>query len=187
MSNSLSIIDTKKIEADRSLPFLAHHIPGRVRFRIYRLKYNSDYAANLQQFLLAQPGINGVRVNRVAASIAINYRYKDAPLAEIASGLTKLIQQSAKTKSIPSKQTQEQNSEIENWSSLTLPVFTTIVSWLSNQSGLIWLRPVALASLVTVTLPIVKLIFPVKCFGQAASLHKGSVILTNHARELGCQ
>ena len=156
MSNSLSIIDTKKIEADRSVPFLAHHIPGRVRFRIYRLKYNSDYAANLQQFLLAQPGINGVRVNRVAASIAIKYGYTDAPLAEIASGLTKLIQQSAKTKSVPSKQTKEQNSEIENWSSLTLPVFTTIVSWLSNQSGLVWLRPVALASLVTVTLPIVK-------------------------------
>ena len=156
MSNSLSIIDTKKIEADRSLPFLAHHIPGRVRFRIYRLKYNSDYAANLQQFLLAQPGINGVRVNRVAASIAINYRYKDTPLAEIASGLTNLIQQAAETKSLPSKQTQEQNPASENWSSLTLPVFTTIVSWLSNQSGLVWLRPVALASLVTVTLPIVK-------------------------------
>ncbi len=31
------------------------------------------------------------------------------------------------------------------------------------------------------------LTFPVKCFGQAASLHKGRVILTNHARELGFQ
>lgn len=156
LSNSLSIIDTKKIEADRSLLCLVHHIPGRVRFRIYRLKDNSDYAANLKQFLLAQPGINSVRVNRVAASIAIDYRYKDSSLAEIASGLTKLIQQSAKTKSVSSKQTKERTSEIENWSSLTLPIFTTIVSWLSHQSGLVWLRPIALASLVTVTLPIVK-------------------------------
>jgi hypothetical protein len=31
------------------------------------------------------------------------------------------------------------------------------------------------------------LTFPVKCFGQAASLHKGRVILTNHARELEFQ
>ena len=31
------------------------------------------------------------------------------------------------------------------------------------------------------------LTFPVKCFWQAASLHKGRVILTSHARELGCQ
>ncbi len=34
------------------------------------------------------------------------------------------------------------------------------------------------------TLP---LTFPVKCIGQAASLRKGRVILTNHARELGFQ
>ena len=31
------------------------------------------------------------------------------------------------------------------------------------------------------------LTFPVKCFGQAPSPHKDRVILTNHARELGCQ
>ena len=156
MSNSLSVSDTKKVEVDCSLPFLVHHIPGRVRFRIYRLQYDSDYAANLKQFLLAQPGINSVRVNRVAASIAVKYRSTDSSLAKIASGLKNLIQQSAKTKLSPNKQTKEQNSEKENWSSLTLPVFTTIVSWLSNQNGLVWLRPIALASLVTVTLPIVK-------------------------------
>ena len=156
MSNSLYIVDTKEVEADRPLPFLVHHIPGRARFRVYRLKDDSDYAVKLKQFLLAQPGINRVRVNRVAASIAIDYRYKNSSLAKIASGLTNLIQRSAKTKSVPNKQTKEQNSASENWSSLTLPVFTTIVSWLSNQSGLVWLRPIALASLVTVTLPIVK-------------------------------
>ncbi len=156
MSNSLSVSDTKKVEVDPSLPFLVHHIPGRVRFRIYRLKDDPDYAAHLKQFLLAQPGINSVRVNRVAASIAVKYGSTDSSLAKIASGLKNLIQQSAKTKLPPNKQTKEQNSEKENWSSLTLPVFTTIVSWLSNQNGLVWLRPIALASLVTVTLPIVK-------------------------------
>ena len=152
MSNSLSITETKKVEVDRSLPFLVHHIPGRVRFRIYRLKYNSDYAANLQQFLLAQPGIHGVRINPYAASIAINYRYQDAPLAKIASNLTKLIQQADNCSRVGNAHP----TEPENWSNLTLPVFTTIVSWLSNQSGLVWLRPVALASLGMVTLPIMK-------------------------------
>ncbi len=171
MSNSLYIVDTKEVEADLALPFLVHHIPGRARFHIYRLKDDSDYAVKLKQFLLAQPGINRVRVNRVAASIAIDYRYKNSSLAKIASSLTNLIQQSAKTKSVPSKPTKEPNSKSENWSkvlrrftaepastssSLTLPVFATIVSWLSNQSGLVWLRPLALASLVTVTFPILK-------------------------------
>ncbi len=117
---------------------------------------DSDYAANLKQFLLAQPRINRVRVNRVAASIAINYSYTGSSLAEIASNLTKLIQQAAITKSVPSKPTKNKTSENANWSSLRLPIFTTIVSWLSYQSGLVWLQPIALASLVTVTLPILK-------------------------------
>ena len=33
----------------------------------------------------------------------------------------------------------------------------------------------------------VDLTFPVKCFGQAPTPHKGRIILTNHARELGFQ
>ncbi len=163
MSNSRSIIDRQETEAYRSLPHVVHHCPGRVRFRIYRLKDDADYAANLKQFLLAQPQINGVRLNRAAASVAIDYRYRDASLAEIVTNLKDLIQQAATTKSVPSKQTNNQTPETANqtsetasWSSLTLPVLTTILSWLSNQSGLLWLRPLALASLVTVTLPIAK-------------------------------
>ncbi|MGF1541403.1 MAG: heavy metal translocating P-type ATPase [Pleurocapsa sp.] len=158
--------DTSKIE-----PCLVHHIPGRVRFRIYPLQDHSDYAANLQEFLLAQPEIDRVRINRLAASIAINYHYRGAPLAEIASNLTELIQQAATTKSVPQKITKKETSETENWSkvlrretmesastasSLTLPVLTTIISWLSNQGQLTWLRPIALVSLFTITLPIAK-------------------------------
>ncbi|MDJ0591324.1 MAG: heavy metal translocating P-type ATPase [Pleurocapsa sp. MO_226.B13] len=153
MISSLSIVDRDKNKAYLSVPHLVHHVPGRVRFRIYRLKDDSDYGANLKQFLLAQPGINRVRVNRFAASIAINYRYTGASVAEIISKLTELIQQAVKTNR---KDGNVHPTEGENWSSLTLPVFTTIVSWLSNQWGLVWLRPVALASLLTVTLPIVK-------------------------------
>lgn len=156
MTNSLSVIDRQKIEAYRSLPCLVHHVAGRVRFRIYRLKDDSDYAANLKQFLLAQPRINRVRVNRAAASLVIDYRDTGSSLAEIASGLANLLKQEVTTKSEPREQTKKLTPETKNWSSLRLPVFTTIVSWLSNQNGLVWLRPVALASLVTVTLPIVK-------------------------------
>ncbi|WP_200817741.1 HAD-IC family P-type ATPase, partial [Calothrix rhizosoleniae] len=155
MANSLSIVDKQKIEVYRSLPCLVHHIPGRARFRIHRLKYDSDYAVNLTEFLLAQSGINRVRVNRVAGSIAIIYQYT-GDSTEVVSNLTKLIQQSATTKSIPNQQTENPTPETGNWSSLALPVFTTVVSWLSNWSGLVWLRPIALGSLATVTLPIAK-------------------------------
>ncbi len=150
------VLDKQKIEFYRSLPCLVHHIPGRARFRIQRLKYDADYAANLKQFLLAQSEINDVRVNCVAGSVAIYYRYVGDSLTEIVSNLTQLIQQAATTKSIPSKQTENLAPETGSWSSLTLPVFTTVVSWLSHLSGLVWLRPLALGSLAAVTLPIAK-------------------------------
>jgi Heavy metal associated domain 2 len=101
---------------------LVHYSPGRVRFRIYRLKNDSDYAASLQQFLLTQPDINSVRVNGEAASIAIRYRYTGAVLAEIVAKLTSLIEQAAITRSISSEATKERTLATENWSSLTLPV-----------------------------------------------------------------
>ena len=156
MSSTLSIIDNQKNEAELSLPRLVHHIPGRVRFRIYRLQDNSAYAANLEQFLLAQPQINQVRINTVAASIAITYSYRGSSPAEVISYLTKLLQQAATSELVTSQASEKPTSEIESWSSLTLPVFTTVISWLSNQSGLLWLRPLAIASLLTVTLPIFK-------------------------------
>ncbi len=156
VSDSLSIIETQKIEVDRPLSCVVHHIPGRARFRIDRLKDDSDYGANLQQFLLNQPEIISVRINCLAASIAIHYRHSSSSLTEIASSLTSLIQKQATTNSIPNQSTKNQTSEIEHWSSLALPVFTIIVSWLSSQRQLIWLRPIALGSLVAVTLPIVK-------------------------------
>ncbi|MGK7916483.1 MAG: heavy metal translocating P-type ATPase, partial [Prochloraceae cyanobacterium] len=156
LSNSRSLIDRPETEAYRSLPCLVHHCPGRVRFRISRLKDDADYAANLKQFLLAQSRINGVRINRAAASIVIDYRYRDSFLLEIIANLKNLIKQVVATKSVPSTQTNNQTLETASWSSLTLPVLTTILSWLSNQSGLLWLRPFALASLATVTFPIAK-------------------------------
>ena len=156
MRNSLPVINQQKIEAYRSQPCLVHHIPGRVRFRIYRLKDDSNYATNLQQFLLAQPRINRVRINPAAASIAIDYRYTSSSLTEIVSSLASLLKQEVIADSVPREVNEKPTPESKNWSSLTLPIFTTIVSWLSNQSRLVWLRPIALASLGTVTLPIIK-------------------------------
>jgi hypothetical protein len=52
---------------------IVHEVPGRVRFRVPRLVYDADYAQSLQRSLEANPDIQGVRVNRAAGSIVINY------------------------------------------------------------------------------------------------------------------
>lgn len=154
MDHSLSVTDSQTIETNQSFPDLVHHLPGRARFRIYRLHHDSEYAVNLQQFLLKQPGIKQVRVNGAAASITIQYRYSGIPLSEDASALATLIQQAATANPVATQPTSP--SKTENWSRLALPIITTIASWLSHHRRMVWLRPMAWASLLTLTLPIVK-------------------------------
>lgn len=52
---------------------VVHAIPGRVRFRVPRLRHDSDYAQRLQTLTEADDWVTDVRINRTAASIAISY------------------------------------------------------------------------------------------------------------------
>jgi Cu2+-exporting ATPase len=156
LQHSLAVVATPTIETDRGLPHLVHHLPGRARFRIDRLSDDLDYAVTLQQFLLEQPGIKQVRVNGAAASIAIQYRSAGTSLSEEATRLTALINKAATAQPVSPQPAPPPPSKTENWSSLALPIFTTIASWLSHRSRLLWLRPIAWTSLVVLTLPIVK-------------------------------
>lgn len=52
---------------------IAHAVPGRVRLRMPQLAIDADFTRRLQEALKADEYVNQVRVNRAAASIAINY------------------------------------------------------------------------------------------------------------------
>jgi len=52
---------------------IAHAVPGRVRLRMPQLAIDPDFAGQLQQALNADDHVTQVRINRAAASIAINY------------------------------------------------------------------------------------------------------------------
>ncbi len=52
---------------------IAHAIPGRVRLRLPQLVIDPNFAGHLQQTLNKDEHVNSVRINRSAASIAINY------------------------------------------------------------------------------------------------------------------
>lgn len=53
---------------------VAHAIPGRIRFRIYRLVKDSEYASKLKRLMELDSRVTSVRVNSQAASIVINYK-----------------------------------------------------------------------------------------------------------------
>jgi hypothetical protein len=64
---------------------IVHSVPGRIRLRIPRLQTEPAFAKRLEQLLLTQDIVLGVRVNRAASSIAI--RYDGANLTELELGI----------------------------------------------------------------------------------------------------
>ncbi|MFP4133313.1 MAG: HMA2 domain-containing protein [Halothece sp.] len=64
---------------------IAHAVPGRVRLRMPQLAIDGEFAKALQEALNADEYVTQVRVNRAAASIAINY--KNQGLSEWELGL----------------------------------------------------------------------------------------------------
>jgi hypothetical protein len=77
--NSQSVIPsftTEKTDtSDANLNYyaIAHAVPGRVRLQIPQLAIDVDFTHRLQQALNADEYVKKVRINRSAASIAINY------------------------------------------------------------------------------------------------------------------
>lgn len=50
-----------------------HHVPGRLRIRVAKLKRNESHAASAQHLLLAVEGVAAARVNLVTGSITVTY------------------------------------------------------------------------------------------------------------------
>lgn len=54
-------------------PEIVHQIAGRIRWRIPRLRKDAGYAAQLQQILESVEGVTEVKINSIAASLAVSY------------------------------------------------------------------------------------------------------------------
>ena len=70
---------------------IAHAVVGRVRLRLPRLATDADFARRLQQALNADEHVKSVRINRTAASIAINYSNQGMPDWELGVHLMNII------------------------------------------------------------------------------------------------
>jgi hypothetical protein len=74
-SNNSSSTVVENVESETNLQgyAIAHALPGRVRLRMPQLAIDADFAHRLQQALNADDYVKQVRINRAAASLAINY------------------------------------------------------------------------------------------------------------------
>lgn len=164
---SLAATNGAIIESERFIepaPYIVHAVPGRVRFRVYRLSSDEYYAQTLEKVLQSEPGVIQVRIKRSAASVAIHYQHLDFPDIEIYSRLSALIQQAGTTITVedisdsPQPEPNEPDNEGE-WSSLLAPTGATLLALLSSSTRLAWLRPLAWGSLALVTFPVAQRAF----------------------------
>ena len=166
---SLSDANGAIIEAEdlAEAPYLVHAVPGRVRFRVYRLSSDEYYAEILEKVLQSEPGVTQVRINRAAASVAIHYQHDGSGDIEIYSRLSNLIQQAGTTITVEdisdsslAKTSEPNDADGEGeWSSLIAPTTTTLLALLSSSTRLAWLRPLAWGSLAIVAFPVAQRAF----------------------------
>jgi hypothetical protein len=71
---------------------IVHEIPGRIRFRVPRIAEDAEYTRKLTTLLEADVKVTDVRVNSIAASIAISYSMGGISDAEMRLHLIELIQ-----------------------------------------------------------------------------------------------
>jgi Heavy metal associated domain 2 len=72
-NSSSTVVENAESETNLQGYAIAHALPGRVRLRMPQLVIDADFAHRLQQALNADDYVKQVRINRAAASLAINY------------------------------------------------------------------------------------------------------------------
>jgi hypothetical protein len=79
------------LQSDRVACTVVHAIPGRVRFSVPRIRYDNRYVRQLEYLLKIDAKAIGCRINRDAASVAIEYQPRLGSDFQMRSHLSGLI------------------------------------------------------------------------------------------------
>jgi Cu2+-exporting ATPase len=140
---------------------IVHAIPGRIRFRVPKLKGDSrPNCEHLQKLLEADSTITKIRINRVAASIVIVYKSGAKSEVEVGQYLANLIRNQVSARNLVSRNDNEnpEPSEEEEgeWSSLQLPVVATLLGLLGGPLKVPIPNSVMFAALGAAAFPVIK-------------------------------
>lgn len=134
---------------------IVHVTPGRVRFRVPRLRQDSDYAQRLQVLLEADALITSVRIKPAAASLVVTYENKVQD-AKVRSHVSHLIQAASEVIVLKPSQQQKTNDSDKSWPGLQISTVATTLAVLAGPLGLP-IPPVMMAGTIAIaTLPVVQ-------------------------------
>ena len=84
---------TTVINEDSPAYTIVHSVAGRIRLRIPRIGSDRDYARRLEQLLMIDSHVLGVRINTSAASVVIHYQSEGMPDWELGMRLMTIIEE----------------------------------------------------------------------------------------------
>ncbi|GAB1544576.1 heavy metal translocating P-type ATPase [Scytonema sp. NUACC21] len=136
---------------------VVHTVPGRVRLRVPRLRYDKDYAQRLQVLLEADSQVTSVRIKPAASSLTVTYKATQATDAKIRGHLSYLIQAASEVVVLKPSTLKPADSEAEkSWPGLKLSALTAALAVLGGPLG-VPIPPVMIAASIAITtLPVVQ-------------------------------
>ncbi|MBE8991545.1 heavy metal translocating P-type ATPase [Nostoc sp. LEGE 12450] len=131
---------------------IVHTTPGRLRFRLPRLRCDADYAKRLEVLLTADALVKNVRVKPAAMSVAVTYKSDKVSDAKMRSHLHDLIQAASEVVVLKNSTSLSETEKEPSWPGLQLSAVATALAVLGGPLGLpipplIVVLPIALATL----------------------------------------
>lgn len=134
---------------------IVHAIPGRIRLRIPRLRYDPEYARRLEILLQADSSlVTTVRLKPAAASIAVTYNPKKISEFQLRQHLSHLIQAAGELVVLKSATPQKTKQTEKPWPGLQISGAVTALAVLGGPLG-VPIPPVLMVGSITLaTLPV---------------------------------
>ncbi|MBD0265012.1 MAG: heavy metal translocating P-type ATPase, partial [Tolypothrix sp. Co-bin9] len=138
-NGKVSLIDTNG-HSQSQLPnvtySVVHTTPGRLRFRLPRLRTDADYAKRLEVLLSADALVKNVRVKPAAMSVAVTYKSDKVSDAKMRSHLHDLIQAASVVVVLKNSTSLSETEKEASWPGLQLSAVATILAVLGGPLGL---------------------------------------------------
>ncbi|MEA5604930.1 heavy metal translocating P-type ATPase [Nostoc sp. UHCC 0252] len=135
---------------------IVHTIPGRLRFRLPRLRCDADYAKRLEVLLTADALVKNVRVKPAAMSVAVTYKSNKVSDAKMRSHLHDLIQAASEVVVLKNSTSLSETEKEASWPGLQLSAVATALAVLGGPLGLAIPPLIVVLPIAIATLPVVQ-------------------------------
>ncbi|UKO96147.1 heavy metal translocating P-type ATPase [Nostoc sp. UHCC 0870] len=137
---------------------IVHAVPGRLRWRVPRLRYDTDYAKRLLALLEADPLVTQTRIKVAAASVVVIYKNSKITDIKMRSRLICLIVAASDPGIVPLNTKQslaaQEDKEETPWPGLQLSALATGLAFLGGPLG-VSIPPILTAGTIALaTLPV---------------------------------